>query len=81
MAWGRAGVSISRFPALPIPSAAKYLMRRGWVHTRPKYFMRVGRDRGEGIGGRDRALQEVDLPFLPYSGALSLPHAPTVDIK
>ena len=27
--------------SLPIPSAAKYLMRRGWVHTRPKYFMRV----------------------------------------
>ena len=31
----------SRYHTLPIPSAAKYLMRRGWVHTRPKYFMRV----------------------------------------
>ena len=43
---GRAGNLDIDTPALPIPSAAKYLMRRGWVHTRPKYFMRVGRDRG-----------------------------------
>ena len=32
-------------------------------------------------GGRDRALQEVDLPFLPYSGALSLPPYPFPGIK
>ena len=46
-------ISYNQDPTTPtIPSAAKYLMRRGWVHTRPKYFMRVGRDRGEGIGGK-----------------------------
>ena len=35
-------ISYNQDPTTPtIPSAAKYLMRRGWVHTRPKYFMRV----------------------------------------
>ena len=64
------------------PKRLKYLMLgRGWVHTRPKYFMRVVK--GYGGKGLGRKIMPRTLPLVGIVGApgILMRHSPTPGIK